>query len=72
MSFKLMKVFDCQDMPNDIKKIFFELYTDRGNDVYIKHALGDDNSYEEYKRVDGWLIENKATLDENVLINYWW
>ena len=37
MSHKLMKVFDCQDMPDDVRKAFFNYYkgTGVGNDVYV-------------------------------------
>lgn len=32
--FKLMKVFDCDDMPPDVKKKFFK-NTEKGNDCYV-------------------------------------
>jgi hypothetical protein len=79
----LMKVFDCQDMPDDIKKIFFDIMEPRfkalmlGNDCYVDF----DIDFEEPESIDEsdkllmiqkWLLENGAELDDTVLINYWW
>jgi len=38
--YKLRKVFDCQDMPEDLRREFFDLYDwCIGNDVYIEHTI---------------------------------
>ena len=73
---KMMKVFDCQDMPEEVKKIFFELAPDTAhNDVYVDWWVHDerffyeegqkeDPEYCEYVRrkqlLENWLIENGA------------
>lgn len=74
-NFKMMKVFDCQDMPEDIRKIFFD-YSEKGNDVYVDwwvhseryfylEGQDKDPEYIEYVRqktaLDDWFIANGAT-----------
>lgn len=88
--YKKMKVFDCQwnpGMPEDIKKIFFELHSDPavGNDVFIEWTIQDsifdptDQGDIKRKKIDDWLIANGAKAaksdddsGETVLIKHWW
>lgn len=63
---KLMQVFDCQDMPDNVRKEFYESY-EQGNDVYVSWH----RDYMENEVVEQWLVENGAT-DRQVLINHWW
>ncbi len=80
MPFKTKKVFDCQDMPEDLKRKFFELDDhNRGNDCYIDWWIASDmDADENTKAIDQWLIDNGAdpgTKDkcgEEVLIKHWW
>lgn len=65
---KLMKVFDCQDMPDNVRKEFFGAYDDKGNDCYVDWYLDCEVS----TLVDDWVIENGATMDEHVIIRHWW
>ena len=65
---KLMKVFDCQDMPDDIRDDFFNHFEGVGNDVYIDTYVCDINEHSFMK----WLIDNGAEENEKVLINHWW
>jgi hypothetical protein len=74
MKYKVMKVFDCQDMPEDVKKIFFEM-EEANNDCYVdwhvhserffyKDGQKEDAEYCEYvwrkQLVEDWLIVNGA------------
>lgn len=78
--YEMIKVFDCQKMPDDVRLKFFE-QTEHGNDCYISwwptSALyqEDDSTWAEnpdYTIVDEWLLANGAELDEQVLIKHWW
>ena len=65
-----MKVFDCQEMPNNIKTAFFSFYEDPSiqNDVYVSWTVqeddinyNDDNEFAIKRRlIDDYLIENGA------------
>jgi hypothetical protein len=82
---KYMQVFDCQDMPADVKENFYRQTEEYGNDCYIRVYLKDFKNmsgieYKEeygYDGTDGgalylkWLVENGAT-DDVVLVNLWW
>lgn len=84
--YKTMKVFDCQEgMPENVKKVFFELHSDRGNNCYIKQEVMPETYLDEadngaetvvacddYTILDAWLLENGANVGEYVLINHWW
>lgn len=78
--YKMMKVFDCQDMPIDIRNILFELHRDRvNNDSIIDYTIAIYNNTPELDAIDKWLIENGADATANpgihgetVLIKYWW
>lgn len=81
-----MKVFDCQEgMPENIKRVFFELYNDTGNDCYVEREVmpetyldeADDGTETEvpcgeHTILDVWLLENGARVGEYVLISHWW
>ena len=79
---KMMKVFDCENMPRDIASIFRSI-VDAERGCYIKWTIGrfkPDWRYEggkNYTIVDNWLIENGADPiitdiydGEEVLIKY--
>jgi hypothetical protein len=66
--YKLLKVFDCQDMPDNIRRQFFD-ETDHahGNDVYIDFVLEDeDNS------VVKWFRKHGADTEDEVVVKRWW
>jgi hypothetical protein len=79
--YKMKKVFDCQDMPQETRVLFFE-QEEAQNNCYITHevmppewdAEGDDVMVpnEEYTVVDTWLLENGAFIGEYILIKHWW
>lgn len=87
-TFKTMKVFDCQDMPEDAKEAFFDIesFNDgRSNDSYVCWTIGelaygwkDEKTDEEKKHcqniqlVDVWLLEHGAKDHEEVLVKHWW
>lgn len=64
------KVFDCQDMPDDLTREFLYRY-ERCNDVYVDYVCH-ENEDEEPDIIDTWLLENGAKSGEEVLIKYWW
>lgn len=79
--FTMKKVFDCQDMPKEIKRAFFE-YMEKGNDCYVALFIEEDLEEDElgeipffskeYNRLIKWLLENGAEDGEEVLIRHWW
>lgn len=63
-----VKAFDCQDMPDDIRSLFFSNNPDGHNDTYVSFCVnrrGED-------LVSDWLLDNGATPDETVMIKFWW
>jgi hypothetical protein len=81
--FKLMKVFDCQEMPDDVREAFFSntegMYS---NDCYINYWIAEcpEIDYEDndpHKVVDMWLKQfplspSEASGEEPVIIKHWW
>lgn len=75
-SFRLMKVFDCQQMPQEVRDALFKV-SNVGNDCAIEWYLDkDDEDYElleETKVVQNWLLQNGASYeDDSVMIKHWW
>lgn len=76
---KLTKVFDCQDMPDDVREAIFDLFMDNnaGNDCYVDYTVGvpmcevDTLSCSEITLND-WLVSQGAQPVEHVLIKHWW
>lgn len=77
-----MKVFNCQDMPKHILKMFFHIM-DSPNDVYVRWQISENSFPEgeglETKAIDQWLIDNGAEAPqcegyagEEVIISHWW
>lgn len=84
-NFKVMKVFDCQDMPDKLCQEFLELFQFAGNGAYVYYHIAAVDWSEKpefdrkYQALDQWLIENGAIgpkdeddAGEEVLISYWW
>ena len=72
-NFKLMKVFDCQDMPDNLKKIFMSFWDNVGNDCAKEWYMHDSDPPEpESDKIDTWLMENGAEFGEHVMIKHWW
>jgi hypothetical protein len=72
--FRMMKVFDCQKMPEDIRRAFFKVTSEFsiGNDSAWEWHFEDD-IYETAEIVQNWLLQNGATLeDKSVIIKHWW
>lgn len=83
--FKTMKVFDCQDMPDDVRKAFFELFSGRASngcfvEMSIDHSTPEATLPED-QIVQDWLVANGAEKDqlgrpdwagEDVLVRHWW
>ena len=73
---KMMKVFDCQDMPEHIRMYYFNDYCScmsLGNDCYINLyvEMSKDESAE-WNEMMQWFIDNGAEPDEEVIISHWW
>jgi hypothetical protein len=73
--FKMMKVFDCQDMPAKIQKAFFAS-EEASNDSYVSICLEDfdpeDKPTANHVKVFNWLLENGAEKGETVIVAHWW
>lgn len=76
-----MKVFNCQDMPKHILKMFFHVKD--GNYGYVRWQISENYFPEgeglETKAIDQWLIDNgaeapqsKGYAGEEVIISHWW
>ncbi len=84
MKHQVMKVFDCQDMPEDLRRKFMDMW-EYGNNSFVRWTIADsiydeeDEGCRDTKEVDDWLITNGATpapgehqSGEEVIILYWW
>lgn len=81
-NYKIKKIFDCHDMPPDLKKKFFEFMREIGswgNDCYIDWFINvTTDPYAVQIEVDAWLVANGADPGsehlegEAVLIKHWW
>lgn len=72
--YETLKVFDCQDMPDDIESAFFD-YTDwvSENDVFIEWYTGEyDEEDEDGKKIDDWFVANGAQPHEKLIVKRWW
>lgn len=65
-----MKVFDCINMPSDVRKALFDTEMARCNDVCIEYDIYE--SMEQDKLLCDWLIENGAKEEETVIIKWRW
>jgi hypothetical protein len=71
--YKVLKVFDCQEMPDHLCKHFLKLWDDKCNDVAIDWRVCDsDPPIPEHDIIDQWLLSNGAVIGEEVIIKYWW
>ncbi len=56
---KMMKVFDCQDMPDDVRSEFMG-WACQGNDCYVTVSV-EPEEYDDCSKVLNWL-----------LVKHWW
>lgn len=81
--YKELKAFDCQDMPEKVRKAYFDFESggEAGNDCWLEFDsdwhLDDLEEMEEsmqksFKIVHKWLMANGASEREEVLIKHWW
>lgn len=66
--YELVKLFDCQKMPEDVKKNFFEMAMAGQNDSIEEWTLDTEPT----DITDLWLIANGAEAGEVVYIYHWW
>ena len=67
--YRTMKLFDCYDMPEDIRKEFFANWEGiKGNDSFVRIVPGEC----EDERWAQWVLANGCGPCEEVLISYWW
>lgn len=78
MTFEMKKVFDCQDMPDDVRNAFFAT-SEQGNDCYVNVGVTDGDMMEaedfdtERSLVINWLWANGASPeDDSVIVQHWW
>lgn len=70
--FETRKIFDCQQMPDDVQSAFFEFNDGGRNDCYVDHCI-ELNAEGNEKIVTDWLLENGAEIsDKSVLVKHWW
>ena len=75
MKYKVMKVFDCQDMPDDLCREFLEMWDNKSNDSSVEWPTANtvyESDDDPTKRIDDWLLECGAEKYEDVIIKYWW
>ena len=80
--FRLVKSFDCQRMPEQVKRAFFRTTEAVGNDCHVSWEVqhvpcdsmvpDDEEPDRDVRMVDDWLLANGAEDLEIVLINHWW
>lgn len=63
------KVFDPDDMPNEVRKHFFD-HSEKGNDCYVSHWVYDEG--EGTSILDQWLLQNGCENGEVVIIEHSW
>lgn len=68
-----MKQFDCQDMPDKIRRMYFDC-EEGSNDCWLEWTVSTEpEEYsDEHAKVSKWLISKKAKEGEVVLIKHWW
>lgn len=79
-NYRVMKVFDCQDMPPELCRAFLRMWDNKGNDSAVEWTINDTVDPDELtQQIDEWLIKNGAqaakdesSSGEEVLIKYWW
>lgn len=86
MGYKLKKVFDCQDMPPEVRRAFFD-WAQSGDPVSnrcyvsfqgdISKEIDEPGLYNQdaipiFHTIHKWLIANGAGLLDEVLIHHWW
>lgn len=69
-AYQIMKVFDCQDMPDEICSSFLESW-DKCNDcaLAIDMRFAGSDGYLDWEQ---WLLDNGVKEDETVIVKYWW
>lgn len=80
--YKTLKVFQCADMPDNVRAEFWEQTSRYGNVYYIGWSVISETYFCTYANrdvinpictvVDQWLFANGATLGEKVLIEHSW
>jgi len=59
--------YDCQDMPKDIRREFFD-YHDAGNDCHVTHYIEDEDNI-----VDKYLMDElDCSIGSDVIVAHWW
>lgn len=66
-----MKVFDCQNMPGELRTLLFDTYQ-KNNDSCMEFWIGDGVEGKAYQKIEDWLMINGAERGESVMIKYWW
>lgn len=70
--YKLRKVFNCQDMPQDLREKFFDLYDwCMSNDVYVSYEIA--GSRYKYTLLDGTEVDdsNSSVALAEMAIDKW-
>jgi len=70
-----VKTLDVQwgtpKMPDDVKKYFFDIYENIGNDCWVEYIVCDDPT--DVNILDKWLLKNTDVCEgETILLKHWW
>lgn len=76
---ELMQVYDCYEMPFDVREAFFESASGYSNDCYISWWIEPEEADDEdglvnavYHPVTKWLMDQGAVFGSRVLISHSW
>lgn len=73
--YKTMKVFDCEDMPDKIRKVFFSKKENFEDHSYSSHYVSDplpDKTNHDDNLINDWFVNNGSKRKELVLIYLKW
>ncbi len=77
--FKLIKSFDMQSLPKDIKQDMADYCSGYSNGYHVSFHIDEPdfiknpNEYGPYvKKINNWLLANGAESGEKIYIHYWW
>lgn len=67
-----MKQFDCQNMPDNVREVFFDITDWANNDTWVDFYVEIQEDDDDNNTVVKWLIDEGAKENSKVLIKHWW
>jgi len=69
MKHELVKMYDCQKLPKEIKKYFFDSHDHiKHNDIVVEVLVNEKGT----DILSDYLIKDGAVWDDTVFIKHWW